>query len=110
MRRPRAFLLLAVAVSCPIVVSAQTVIPAGTILQCSLDEPNLSSATASEGDPVLCYLKSVQEFGHIVIPRGSYLQGRVTAEKNPGHFAGKGYMQIEFDRMGLPSADIPVPS
>ena len=89
---------------------AQNVVPAGTLLQCTLDEPNLSSATANVGDPVVCYLKTVQQFGHIVLPRGSYLEGHVAAEKDPGHFWGKGYLRLEFDRIGLPSSDIPVPS
>jgi hypothetical protein len=89
---------------------AQSVIPAGTLLQCTLDEPNFSSATVNVEDPVVCYLKSVQAFGHIVLPRGSYLQGRVTAEKDPGHFWGKGSLSLEFDRIGLPSSNIPVPS
>jgi hypothetical protein len=89
---------------------AQSVVSAGTLLQCTLDEPNFSSATASVGDPVVCYLKSVQQFGHIVLPRGSYLEGHLAAEKDPGHFWGKGYLRLEFDRIGLPSTDIPVPS
>ena len=90
--------------------SAQELIPAGTLLQCTLNEPNFSSATASVGDPVVCYLKSFQQFGHIVFPRGSYLQGHLAAEKDPGHFWGKGYLKLEFDRIGLPNTDIPVPS
>ena len=89
---------------------AQNVVPAGTLLQCTLDEPNFSSATVNVGDPVVCYLKTVQQFGHIVLPRGSYLEGHLAAEKDPGHFWGKGYMRLEFDRIGLPSTDIPVPS
>ena len=89
---------------------AQSLVPAGTLLQCALDEPNLSSATATLGDPVVCYLKTVQQFGHIVLPRGSYLEGHVSAEKDPGHFWGKGYLRLEFDRIGLPNTDIPVPS
>jgi hypothetical protein len=55
-------------------------------------------------------LKSVQQFGHILLPRGSYLQGHLAAEKTPGHFWGKGSLSLEFDRIGLPSGDIPVPS
>jgi hypothetical protein len=55
-------------------------------------------------------LKSLQQFGHIVLPRGSYLQGHLAAEKDPGHFWGKGYLKLEFDRIGLPNTDIPVPS
>jgi hypothetical protein len=85
-------------------------IPAGTLLHCTLDEPNLSSATANVGDPVVCHLSSLQEFGHVVFPRGSYLGGHVEATKEPGHFVGKGYLKLEFDRIGLPTSDLPVPS
>jgi hypothetical protein len=43
---------------------AQDVVPAGTLLQCTLDEPNFSSATANVGDPIVCQLSSIEEFGH----------------------------------------------
>ena len=85
-------------------------VPAGTLLHCTLDEPNLSSATANVGDPVICHLQSFQEFGHMVLPRGSYLGGHVESYKEPGHFFGKGNLKLTFDRIGLPSSDIPVPS
>lgn len=83
----------------------QNVVPAGTLIHCTLDEPNLSSKTVAVGDPILCYLTTVQEFGRIVFPRGSYLQGHVDAEKEPGHFFGKGYISLVFDHIGLPNAD-----
>jgi hypothetical protein len=86
------------------------VVPAGTLLHCTLDEPNFSSATAEVGDPVLCHLRSLQQFGRTIFPRGSYLQGHLEAAKEPGHFFGKGYLQIQFDRIGLPSTDMPIPS
>lgn len=85
-------------------------VPAGTLLHCTLNEPNLSSATANVGDPVICHLQSFQEFGHVVLPRGSYLGGHVESYKEPGHFFGKGNLKLTFDRIGLPSSDIPVPS
>jgi hypothetical protein len=88
---------------------AQDVVPAGTLLQCTLDEPNFSSATANVGDPIVCQLSSIEEFGHVVVPRGSYLAGHLEAYKEPGHFVGKGSIKLEFDRLGLPSGDIPVP-
>lgn len=84
-------------------------VPAGTLLHCTLDEPNLSSSTASVGDPVICHLSSLQEFGHVVFPRGSYLGGHVESYKEPGHFFGKGNLKLTFDRIGLPSTDVPVP-
>jgi hypothetical protein len=86
------------------------VVPAGTLLHCTLDEPNFSSATVAVGDPVLCHLRSLQQFGRTVFPRGSYLQGHLEAAKEPGHFFGKGFLQIQFDRIGLPSTDMPIPS
>ena len=88
----------------------EVVVPAGTLLHCTLDEPNFSSATAAVGDPVLCYLRSLQQFGRTIFPRGSYLQGHLEAAKEPGHFFGKGFLQIQFDRIGLPSTDMPIPS
>lgn len=86
------------------------VVPAGTLLHCTLDEPNFSSATAAVGDPVLCHLRSLQQFGRTIFPRGSYLQGHLEAAKEPGRFFGKGFLQIQFDRIGLPSTDMPIPS
>jgi hypothetical protein len=88
----------------------EVVVPAGTLIHCTLDEPNFSSATAEVGDPVLCHLSSLQQFGRTVFPRGSYLQGHLEAAKEPGHFIGKGYLKIQFDRIGLPNTDLPIPS
>ena len=85
-------------------------VPAGTLLQCTLDEPNFSSATAAIGDPVLCHLKTMQEFGKPVFPRGSMLGGHLEADKEPGHFVGKGYLKLTFDRIILPTGDLPVPA
>lgn len=86
----------------------EVVVPAGTLLHCTLDEPNFSSATADIGDPVLCHLNSLQEFGKTIFPRGSYMQGHLEADKEPGHFIGKGYMKLHFDRIGLPDTELPV--
>jgi hypothetical protein len=85
-------------------------VPAGTLLQCTLDEPNFSSATAAIGDPVLCHLKTMQEFGKPVFPRGSMLGGHLEADREPGHFVGKGYLKLTFDRVILPTGDLPVPA
>src|SRR6201987_3985061 len=85
-------------------------VPAGTLLQCTMDEPNFSSATAAVGDPVLCHLRSFQEFGRTVFPRGSMLAGHLEADKEPGHFFGKGDLKITFDRVILPTGDLPLPA
>jgi hypothetical protein len=84
------------------------VVPAGTLLQCTLNEPNLSSKTVAVGDPVLCHLRGVTVFGQQAFPRGSYLVGHLEAAKDPGHFWGKGYLQLNFDRIGVPAGDLPL--
>ena len=85
-------------------------VPAGTLLECTLNEPDFSSATATVGDPVVCHLRAQQEFGRVLFPRGSMLGGHLEAEKEPGHFFGKGYLKITFDRVILPYGDLPVPA
>lgn len=86
----------------------EMVLPAGTLLKCTLNEPNFSSATAAVGDPVLCHLHSQVEFGKQAFPRGSYLVGHLESDKEPGHFWGKGNMKLVFDRIGLPDGDLPL--
>jgi len=101
---------LGVLVCASAVAGQDMLVPAGTLLQCSMDEPNFSSATAAVGDPVLCHLRTMQEFGKQVFPRGSMLGGHLEADKEPGHFVGKGYLKITFDRVILPNGDLPVPA
>jgi hypothetical protein len=86
----------------------EVVLPAGTLLQCTMNEPNFSSSSVDVGDPVLCHLRGVTEFGQQAFPRGSYLVGHLEGAKDPGHFWGKGYLKIQFDRIGLPSGDLPL--
>ena len=92
----------------PTVRAQETVVPAGTLLRCTMSEPNFSSATAQVGDPVLCHLAAVHVFGHNVFPRGAYMGGHLEAEKEPGHFIGKGYLKIVFDRIALPNTELPL--
>lgn len=82
------------------------VIPAGTLLQCTLSEPNFSSKTVLVGDPVLCHLGSLAAFGRSLFPRGAELSGRLQDYRNPGHFIGKGWINLEFDRLVLPGGEI----
>ncbi len=81
-------------------------VPAGTLLHCTMDEPNFSSKTAQAGDPVLCHLGPISSFGHSLFPRGAMLSGHLQESKDPGHFVGKGWLQIEFDRIILPGAEV----
>ena len=103
-----AFLGFASLLVSPTLRAQETVVPAGTLLRCTMSEPNFSSATAQVGDPVLCHLAAVQVFGHNVFPRGAYMGGHLEAEKEPGHFIGKGYLKIVFDRIALPNTELPL--
>jgi hypothetical protein len=84
------------------------VLPAGTLMTCVLDEPNFSSATTTVGDPFLCHPRPIQMFGQSVFPRGAYLVGHLQDTKDPGHFVGKGWLQLSFDRIGLADTDLPL--
>ena len=108
MSRKYLFLVLSVFFLAAVVAQAATrdLIPAGTLLRCTMDEPNFSSKTAQVGDPVLCNLGPLGAFGHSVFPRGAQLSGHLQDYKNPGHFWGKGWISIEFDRMILPGANV----
>ena len=87
----------------------QVPLRAGTLIECALYEPNFSSKTAQVGDPVICYLRAHREFGTSVFPRGSYLVGRFADYQDPGHFVGKGWMKLEFDRLILsPTTEVPI--
>jgi hypothetical protein len=103
-----AFLAVSLFASTPSASARDIVVPAGTLLQCTLNEPNLSSATVDVGDPILCHLRGVTVFGQQAFPRGSYLVGHIEAEKDPGHFVGKGYLKLQFDRIGVPNGDLPL--
>jgi hypothetical protein len=103
--------LLVTLVLCASVVGARAasrdeLVPAGTILHCTMDEQNFSSKTAQVGDPVLCHLGPISSFGHSLFPRGAMLSGHLQEYKDPGHFVGKGWLQLEFDRIILPGADV----
>lgn len=91
-----------------VAVQGGTFVPAGTLLSCTLDEPNFSSRTAQIGDPILCRTNSVMMFGKQVIPRGAYLSARLQAFRDPGHFRGKGWIQLEFTSLTLPGGNIPL--
>jgi len=86
--------------------ASREIIPAGTLLQCTMDEPSLSSRTVQVGDPILCHLGSVSSFGRSVFPRGASMGGHLQDYKDPGHFVGKGWIEIDFDRLVLPGAEI----
>ncbi len=105
------YVILALALTIPTLnLAAQHILlRAGTLIRCTLDEPNFSSRTAELGDPLICYARPVREFGRSVFPRGSYLAGRLTDYRNPGRLVGKGWLKLEFDRVILsPQTEVPI--
>ena len=107
----RFFLFFAVVLCLGALAGAQTkesIVPAGTLLPCTLDEPRFSSETAQAGDPVLCHINSLGMFGRPVFPRGAYLSGRLVDFRDPGHFFGKGWLKLEFESLTLPGGTFPV--
>jgi len=46
---------------------------------------------------------------HGVSP-GSMLAGHMEAGQGPGHFVGKGYLKLTFDRVIVQTGDIPLPA
>jgi hypothetical protein len=93
----------------PLVGSAERLIPAGSLISCTMSEPRFSSKTANIGDPVLCQVSHVELYGRSTLPYGSYMVGRFEDYKDPGHFVGKGWMELRFDRMVIqPDTVIPI--
>jgi hypothetical protein len=89
--------------------AGEQIIPAGSLINCTVSEPKLSSKTDSIGDPVLCQLGFSERYGRSVLPANSYLVGRFEDYKDPGHFVGKGWMELKFDRMIIePDTVVPV--
>ena len=107
-RMPLALALVLLGAPVPIF-AAEQLVPAGSLLQCRMSEPRFSSKTAAVGDPVLCRLGMTALYGPSVLPYNSYLEGRFEAYKDPGHFVGKGWLQLTFSRMVIqPGTVIPI--
>lgn len=89
--------------------SAEHLIPAGSLIECTVSEPKLSSKTEAVGDPVLCRAVYSARYGSTALPYDSFLIGRFEDYKDPGHFVGKGWMELKFDRMLIePDTVIPI--
>ena len=82
--------LLALAFFASPVQASDLTLRAGRLIYCTLEEPNFSSASAQAGEPTVCYLGQLREFGHTAFPRGSYLTGRLADYREPGRITGKG--------------------
>ena len=83
----------------PLAGYADQLVPAGSVITCTVAEPKISSKTQNIGDPILCQLSHVEMYGRSSFPYGSYLVGHFAEYKDPGHFVGKGWMELKFDRL-----------
>ncbi len=88
--------------------ASEQLVPAGSMIQCMVAEPKISSKTEAIGDPVLCQVSHVELYGRSVFPYGSYLEGRFEDYKDPGHFVGKGWMELKFDRLIVRNEVVPI--
>ena len=85
--------LISLGLTC--VVSAQNLIPAGSLVKCRVSE-KISHKVTDIGDPVACNVNNSQ------FPYGTTVIGSFQEYKDPGHFVGKGWMVVRFDRIVLP--------
>jgi len=82
---------------------ASTVIPAGTKVALSLKQA-ISTKTAKEGDPVYAETTfPIALDNRIIIPPGTYVQGKITNVKRGGHVKGRAELLIHFTSMIYPS-------
>lgn len=86
--------------------AGQRLIPAGSLVSCSTGDGKISPKTTAVGDPVLC--KVEHRRGDFMLPYDSYLGGEFAEYKDPGHFVGKGWMQLDFDRLYVGDTVIPI--
>ena len=89
--------------------ASKQILPAGSLINCRVSEPKLSSKTEATGDPVLCQVSSASRNGPAQLPFDAFMEGRFEDYKDPGHFVGKGWMELKFDRMIVePRTVIPI--
>lgn len=82
------------------------IIPAGALVSCTTGDGRINSKTTAIGDPVLC--KVEHQRGDFMLPYGSYLGGEFNEYKDPGHFVGKGWMELSFDRLYVGDTVVPL--
>jgi len=86
--------------------ASSRLIPAGALVSCTTGDGRISSKTTAVGDPVLCKVQS--RHGDFMLPYGSYLGGQFSEYKDPGHFVGKGWMELDFDRLYVGDTVVPI--
>ena len=83
--------------------SAMLTIPSGTKVPLALKQA-ISTRNAKEGDPVYCettFPFAVDD--RIVIPAGTYVQGKVSRIQRPGRIKGRAELLMHFTSMIYPS-------
>jgi hypothetical protein len=91
----------------PLFADANThLIPAGSLVSCTTGDGRISSRSTAIGDPVLC--KVEHRRGDFMLPYGSYLGGEFNDYKDPGHFVGKGWMELSFDKLYVGETVVPI--
>ena len=102
------YLALSTLLLCPPLTAhaSRQILPAGSLINCTISQPKLSSKTAAIGDPVLCQASTSARNSSARLPFDSYLEGRFEDYRDPGHFVGKGWMELKFDRMVVGSRDV----
>ncbi len=106
--KARIALSLLVLAAAPLGARADQLVPAGSVITCTVSE-SVSSKTMHVGDPVMCTLGHSEMYGRASFPYGSYLMGTFSEYKDPGHFVGKGWMVLDFDRLIVqPDTVVPI--
>jgi type IV secretory pathway VirB10-like protein len=79
------------------------VIPAGTKVALSLKQA-ISTKTAKEGDPVYAVTNfPVAQDNRIIIPPGTYVQGKISHIQRGGHVKGRAELMIHFTSLIYPN-------
>lgn len=84
-------------------IAATLTIPAGSRVPLSLKQA-ISTKTAKDGDPV--YAETAFPFvvnERVVIPAGTYIQGKIERAKRGGHVKGRAELLVHFTSMIYPS-------
>ena len=82
--------------------------PAGTVLPVRVDD-SLSSANAQVNQSFHATLAAdLVRDGHVVIPQGTPVLGRITDAQDAAHFAGSALLSLELTRIDLPRNHLPI--
>ena len=90
------------------IAAAPNELPEGTLLHVRLDS-TLSTATARVGDHFTGRLtRAVMRNGHVLVPEGSVLRGRITEVRASKHFLSDAMLRLQPDTLTLPDG-VPYP-